>query len=237
MSSREWGEGSWWGEEHVETIHAPRYPAASRNRLTAKPAALGRKTEQCMEPVVGEWCVSSQQIKPAEVLAEGVYEEKQKQARRACFSHRFWGEKVVHKAGRWASLYSSSSFPLAPRGTCIRKIPAAESPPPLFLQPWPGDLQAVMAITQAGVSNLACQCQGVYPFVGRQSSCHRAEGWEFMVVQERASSVLAKQPFTDISSAPYKCLSAVPWQHHTPAAQIQCGITPTLTKGRACVYG
>lgn len=64
-----------------------------------------------------------------------------------------------------------------------------------------------MAVTQAGVSNLGyqcllLQCQGVHPFVERQSSCHRAEGWEFMVVQERAGSVLAKQRFTDISSAP-----------------------------------
>lgn len=107
VSSREWGEDSWWGEGHVETIHAPRYP-----RLTAEPAARGRKTEQCMEPVVGEWCVSSQQIKPAVILGEGVCEEKQKQER-ACSSHRFCGEKVVSRAERQRMfLYTHPPLPL-----------------------------------------------------------------------------------------------------------------------------
>lgn len=106
--------GWWWGD--VETIHPPRCPVVSNNRLTAKPAALGRKTEQCLEPVVGEWCVSSQQIKLAAILAEGACEEKQKQARRACSSYRFCGEKVVSKAGRQRMLlYIHPPLPLQPQ--------------------------------------------------------------------------------------------------------------------------
>lgn len=122
------GRGRWWGEGHVETIHAPRCPVVSNNRLTVKPAALGRKTEQnwaMYGACDGEWCVSSQQINPAAISAEGACEEKQKQARRARSSHRFCGEKVVSKAGRQRMfLYTHPPLPLQrPEEPALGKYP------------------------------------------------------------------------------------------------------------------
>lgn len=65
-----------------------------------------------MEPVVGEQCVSSQQIKLAVILGEGICQEKQKQER-AHSSHRFCGKKVVSKPGRQSMfLYTHPPFPL-----------------------------------------------------------------------------------------------------------------------------